>query len=375
MRIGFDLNPLGSHRSGTGTYCFYLLKNLQRLYPESELSGFSSGSSKVDLGGLAEHVRHRRLGVPTRLLYGWWQAFGRPEIDRLLGGLDVYHATNFFLPPARKAVRVLMVHDLAFLARPEYCDPALARPFSRRIKEFVKEADGLLTSSASTKRDVVQYLDVDPAKITVAPLAVDEDLCPMLPEAAQMQLSQRFGLRGPFILFVGTIGSRKNPANLVRAFGSLAKDFPHKLVLVGERGYGAAETFEAVAELGLEGRVVEVGYVPDYLQLRAFYSAAEVFVFPTRYEGFGLPVLEAMACGCAAVTSANSSMREVAGEAAMYADPESVEDLARAIRRVLEDPATREDLEVLGQDRAKMFCWEDCARATYKLYEHCLAMI
>jgi len=375
MRIGFDLNPLTSHRSGAGTYCFYLLKNLLKLYPDNELCGFSSGSGSVDLGGLVAQVRHRRLNVPTRVLYGFWQAFGRPDLDRILGGLDVYHATNYLLPPTQRAVRVLMVHDLAYFARPEYCDPALARPFSRKIKKLAREAEGLLTSSASTKHDVVRYLDVDPARITVAPLAVDEDLCPMLPEAAQMQLSQRFGLSGPFILFVGAIGSRKNPANLVRAFGALAKDIPHKLVLVGERAYGAGETFEAVAELGLEGRVVELGYLPDYLQLRAFYSAAEVFVFPTRYEGFGLPVLEAMACGCAVITSANSSMREVAGEAALYADPESVEELAAAIRRVLEDPATRENLEVLGQDRAKMFSWEDCARATYGLYQQCLAMI
>jgi len=375
MRVGFDLNPITSHRTGVGNYCYYLLKSLLGLYPETKFSGFSSGSAKVELGSLSGRVAHRHVGVPTRVLYGWWQTFHKPEVDRLLGGLDVYHATNFFLPPTWRAARVLMVHDLAFLARPAYCDPAVVRPFSRKARKFAREADGLLVNSNSTKRDVVQFLDVDPAKIVVAPLAVDEDLCPMLPEAAQEQLAQRFNMKGPFILFVGTIEARKNPANLVRAFGRLAGEFPHKLVLIGERGYGAQEVFEAVAQLGLAGRVVEMGYLPDYLQLRAFYSAADLFVFPTRYEGFGLPVLEAMACGCPVVTSANSSMREVAGEAAFYADPESVESLAAAMRRVLEEAGTRENMTVLGQDRAKLFSWDACAKATYELYQRCAALI
>lgn len=375
MRVGFDLTPFTSHRTGVGNYCYYVLKNLVALYPETQFFGFSSGSVQVDLGSLASRVAHRHVGVPTRVLNGWWQTFGKPEVDRLLGGLDVYHATDFFLPPTSRAARVLMVHDLAFLAQPAYCDPAVVKPSARKARKFAREADGLLVSSNSTKKDVVRYLDVDPAKIVVAPVAVDEDLCPMLREAAQQQLERRFNLKGPFILFVGMIEARKNPANVVRAFGRLAGEFPHKLVLIGARGYRAREVFEAVAQLGLQERVAEMGYLPDYFQLRAFYSAADVFVFPTRYEGFGLPVLEAMACGCPVVTSANSSMREVGGEAALYADPESVEGLAAAMRRVLEETGTRENMTVLGQDRAKLFSWEGCAKATYELYQRCAALI
>lgn len=375
MRVGFDLNPVTSTRTGIGNYCYYLMKGLLSLHPEMEILGLSSGGVQVELGELSGRVSHRHVGVPTRLLYSWWQAVGRPEADRLLGGVDVFHATNFFLPPSRLAARVLTVHDLAFLARPELCDPVVVRPFSRRIRKFAREADGLLVYSNSTKRDVMQYLDVDPSRIVTAALAVDEALCPMLPEAARSQLAERFGLQGPFILFVGTIEARKNALNLVRAFGRLAKEIPHKLVLVGGRGYRSGEVFAAVSELGLDGRVVEMGYLPDYLQLRAFYSAADLFVFPTHYEGFGLPVLEAMACGCPVVTSANSSMREVAGEAALYAEPDSAEDLAQKIRRALGDTALREDLVVLGQDRAKAFSWEACAAATYDLYERCAGRI
>ena len=230
-------------------------------------------------------------------------------------------------------------------------------------------------NSHSIKKNVVQYLDVDPAKIVVAPVGVDADLCPMMPESARQQVERHFGLKGPFILYVGTIEAQKNAANLVRAFGRLSGEFPHKLVLIGKRGNGAPEVFQTVAQLGLEGRVLEMGYLLDYLQLRAFYSGADLFVFPARHECFGLPVLEAMACGCPVVTSPNSSMRELAGEAALYTDPESVEGLAATMRRVLEETSTRESMTVLGQDRAKQFSWETCAKATDELYQRCAALV
>ena len=171
----------------------------------------------------------------------------------------------------------------------------------------------------------------------------------------------------PYVLFVGAIEPRKNVSNIVRAFSLLAKNTQHRLVLVGPSGWKAEEVLTLVQSLGLQQRIVRPGFVPQQ-DLSSFYSAADCLLFPTRHEGFGLPILEAMACGCPVVTSDNSSLREVAGDAALFADCNDVEGIAAAARTLVEDSKVH-DLHVeRGFDRVRLFSWDSCARKTLEVY-------
>ena len=368
MRIGIDISPLTATRTGVGNYCYYLLKHMIAIGTDCEFAGFSSGRSRIELGPCAGKLSHLHVPLPTRALYAIWSVLGAPKVDTLLGGVDVLHATNYFMPPAKRARRVVSFYDLAFLIAPELCSPKIRGIFSKQVRRFAREADAIVACSESTKADIVRLLDVDPAKIAVAYGAVDEDFAPMDADAAEHLVGERLGVYGPYLLFVGTLEPRKNVPTLLRAFARLAKEIPHKLILAGGQGWNAGEILETIEALGLSGRVVRAGYVQTQGELGALYSAADAFVFPSLYEGFGLPVVEAMKCGCPVVTSDNSSMPEVGGSAAVYCDAQDAEGLASAIRGVLEDTALRENLAASGLERAKRFSWQACAETTLGVY-------
>lgn len=368
MRIGIDVGPLTRAKTGVGQYTHALLHQLLRLGGDMEFLGLSSGLGAMDAAALEGLARHRHLRVPTRALYQTWSLLGWPQADRLLGGVDLYHATNYFLPPVAKARRVVTIYDLAFLRVPELCSPKIVGPFSRGVQRFAREADAVLVCSEATRRDVVELLGVPEDNVAVAYGAVDDDFAPVPRATAAQALAERYGLDTPFLLFVSTIEPRKNVLGLLRAFARVAKEFPHPLVLVGGTGWNSEGVDALIAELGLEQRVRRMGYLPDRKDLPLFYSAADAFVFPSFYEGFGLPVLEAMTCGCPVITSELTSLPEVAGDAALYADPHDPESIAAAIRTVLNDEARRATLAAQGRIQAGRFSWESCARVTLDAY-------
>lgn len=368
MRIGIDIGPITRNRSGVGTFCYYLLEHLIALAPDCAFAGLSTGSGALALGPLGEKIFRRHIRVPTRLLYHAWTLLGVPKADRYLGGVDVFHATNYFLPPVRTARTVLTIYDVSFLATPALCSPKIVGPFSRKVARFAREADAIVTCSEFTKTEIVSRLGVDADKVAVTYGAVDDAFAPIERADAQRQLAARYGIERPFILFAGTIEPRKNVVGVVRAFAEIARDFPHDLVLVGQTGWNAGPFERALEAAALGGRVHRIGYLPSHAELAAFYSAADVFVFPSFYEGFGLPVLEALACGCPVVTSARASLPEVAGDAALYADPDDPARIAEAVRRFLEDATLRASYIAAGKAQARRFSWDACARATLEVY-------
>ena len=385
MRIGIDVSPLTRTRTGVGNYTYYLLKHLplaQRYQGlDCTFHAFSSGMKRVDLGWTARPGGHEEeegieshysLRMPTRLLYSIWATFGRPRVDRLLGGVDVYHATNYFLPPVKSARRVVTFYDLAFLKVPELCSPKVVGPFSKGVPRFARAADAILTCSESTKWDIVDLIGVAPEKVTVAYGAVDEDLVPVPRPEAVDGLAQRYGVRAPFILFVSTLEPRKNVEGLLRAFAMAAKDVPHSLVLIGRAGWKADGLDRLIAELRLADRVQRMGYLRSRDDLAAFYSAADIFVFPSFYEGFGLPVLEAMTCGCPVIASNRASLPEVGGDAAQYVDPDDTEGLAATIRMVLLNEGLAAAMSEKGLEQARRFSWGACARKTFGVYRSLL---
>jgi len=373
MRIGFDISPLRHPLTGVGNYCYCQLKHLLRVAGDCEFVGFASGLRPLELGDLAGTLAYRAVPVPTRALYRIWSLLHAPNVDALLGGADVYHATNYFLPPTRSARRVVTIYDLSFLTMPEHSSPKITNVFARGVRRFAREADAVLTCSQATKSDVVRLLGVAPDRVEVAYGAVDESLVALDRDAAAGRVAGRFGVRRPFILFVGTLEPRKNVPALVRAFGRLAREIPHDLVLAGPKGWQAEAIFKEIEALHLEERVILTGFIPERADLAALYSAADLFAFPSLYEGFGLPVLEAMTCGCPVVTADNSSLPEVAGEAALLVDAGDVPGIASAMRRVLEDDALRQAMVDKGFEQARRFSWEACARTTLGVYKDLVA--
>ena len=370
MRIGFDISPLTPNRTGVGTYCYFLLRALLANHGQHSFFGYSTGSNPVVPGpSLASLAGHRHWRVPTRVAYKLWDVTGHPKVDSAFGGLDVFHATNFFLPPVTQAARVVTIHDLGFLVNPSWSSPKIVGPYSKGIERFVREADAILVYSESTRNDLVRLAGAVPEKIHLAPLGVDARFRPMSGDLARKRVTERYGLAFPYLFFVSTIEPRKNIEGMIRAYAKAAKHIPHRLVLAGGMGWQPTSVEAIARDAGVADRVVTLGYVKNDEDLPALYSAADVFLFPSHYEGFGLPILEAFACGCPVVTSNRASLPEVAGDAALMSDSEDLDEIAKNIIRIIGDDHLREGLIHRGRERARTFTWQRCAAQTMQTYE------
>jgi len=366
VRFGVDISPLTAGRTGVGNYVFYLLKNMLTLATEDEFVGFAGTLSSLALDGLDTRLKVRHVRLPTRALYAAWRRANLLPIETFAGQVDLFHATNYFVPPARKARRVVTIHDLSFLIVPQYCSPRIVRPFSTGIAKFARESDAIIVYSESIKRDIISRLDVPKSKVSVIYLAVDDEFDHATEDADW--LDETYQIRRPYILFVGMLEPRKNVPAILRAFASVRSDVPHRLVIVGARGWMYDEIFHLHDELGLGDRVRFIGFVPGHDKLAAFYRNADLFVYPSFYEGFGLPVLEAMKCGCPVVASRATSIVEIAEDAALLVDANDWEALAQSMKRLLSNDSLREELSRKGRERAAAFSWKRAAEQTLDLY-------
>lgn len=302
------------------------------------------------------------LRLPGRVVNRTWVRARWPSLPRrVLAGLDLVHATSLAVPPVRRLPLMVTVHDLAFRHHPEVFPPHGRRWHEQAVGVAVREAARLLVPSAATGRDLADLYGVEPARVTVTPLGVawhEPDL-----HGARRTLAG-LDVLGPFVLAVGTTEPRKNLPRLVRAFSQLATALPdHHLVVVGPSGWGPALRPDAHGAT----RVRLAGKVPEGA-LHGLYALADVFAYPSLYEGFGLPVLEAMIHGTPVLTSDRGSLPEVAGDAAVLTDPTSVETIAAGIAELVTDSTLREKLSAAGRDRAASFTWEATAEATWAAY-------
>ena len=278
---------------------------------------------------------------------------------------DVLHSTDFIPPRFWPGRRVITVHDLGFLRFPETLT-AESRRYYGQIGRAVRDADRVIAVSHSTRDDLVQLVGADPARIDVVHEAADPSFGPVRAEEARA-VARGLGLERPYVLFVGSFEPRKNLVALLEAFARVRQREDVQLALVGRRGWLFEPIFRRLAELNLESHVV-VHEHPTRAELPALYSAAAALAFPSLYEGFGLPVLEAMVCGCPVVASDRASLPEVVGEAGLLVPAIDVEALAEALLRVLGAPSLRADLVRRGFERARGFSWERAARETLAVY-------
>lgn len=368
-RIGLDLTPLASRATGVGMYCRGLLQ------------GFATFETGVDLRGYAVSRRRpepcpglppcRHIPIPTRLMYASWSALRFPPIEWLCKGVAIVHAANYFVPPARRARRVISIHDTAVLTHPEWCSPAIAKTFAAHLRRVAPLVDAVLTPSRATAENVSAHLSVDPARIHVTPYGIGQLKDPLSHDAARDGVHRTVGCKGPFFLFVGTLEPRKNIAGLLAAFEQIMDRIPHDLVLAGAWGWKTEGFAASLERLAGRGRVHCPGYVDAALRT-ALYSTADALILPSWDEGFGFPVLEAMQLGCPVIASTAGALPEVVGDAGVTVDPADTAGLAAAMRVLAEDSARREALAQKGQVRAKQFTWRMTAEATLSVYRSLL---
>jgi len=384
LRVAVDATAIPARLTGAGIYVARMLAALadriqrQRDHGDTGGEGSESGpEAALDLevfaapGSLAElaapglqlhAVRAAGRGRPARI--AWSQLAAASAARR--AGADLLHGVHYELPLQTKLPQVVTVHDLTLLTHPEWHEAAKVRWFRWAMRRAVTRAQRVLCVSATTARDLAEQLGVDPARIDVTPLGTDLRRAPD-DEVAALRARLGLGDDEPYLLGLGTLEPRKDLPTLVRAFALLAHDLPHRLVLAGLAGWGAGPLQEAVAASGVADRVLLPGYVPE-VDKAALFSGADAFVYPSRYEGFGLPVLEAMACGVPTITTTGGSLPEVAGDGALLLDPGDPGALAAAIAKLLANPEEAAALAHRGQARAATQTWDRCAALTAAAY-------
>ena len=308
---------------------------------------------------------------PLRIL---WEQCLQP-LALLRDGADLVHGMAYALPLLCPTQAVVTVHDLSFLRYPQAFKRGNRIYLSAATRLAVARAEAVIAVSQHTAQELQRLLGVPPWRIHVVPNGVDARFRPLARREVEA-FRQRRGLPERFVLYVGTFEPRKNLETLLRTYGTLVHRDPHTrpLIIAGGRGWHYARVFALLERLALEDRVRFPGFIA-HEELPLWYNAATLFVFPSLYEGFGLPVLEAMACGTPVVASNASSLPEVVGEAGLLVAPRDVEGLAEAMRRLLTDAALREELRARGRDRASKYSWRASAVRTAAVYDHVLGTV
>jgi glycosyltransferase involved in cell wall biosynthesis len=373
INITIDYTPAHEQTGGIGRYVRDLISALAHEDPITSYRLFVAGARRKHLPPApAANFEWRSVPLSPRWLARIWHRACIPiPVETFAGASRLYHATDFVLPPVKKQTRTLLtVHDLSFIRVPETAEPRLKAYLDVVVPRSVARANHILADSQATKADLIDLYQTNPDKVTVLLSGVDTRFQPA-DQIAQKTTREKYNLGGwPFIFSVGTVQPRKNYGRLIQALAQLrASKIDLHLVIAGGRGWLEDPIYEAVRASRMQDYVHFIGFA-DERDLSALYSAAECFVFPSLYEGFGLPILEAMACGTPVVTSNVSSLPEAAGDAALMIDPYDVEAITHAIQKLLFDKETRQQTISKGFDHIQGFTWERSARQLMAIYRN-----
>jgi glycosyltransferase involved in cell wall biosynthesis len=376
MLIGIDGLPLTALKTGVGHYTFELACALAKVAPESDFevlypSTFPAIALAEPHLSLPDNLMIKRIqvGIVGR---HWWST-GLPRYVRSRG-IQLFHGTNYDVPLWRRCATVLTIHDLSFLLHPETHEKRRVNRSRRRLPLMAREANLVIVPTESVRSEVCRHLGLSPEKVFAIPEAPRTCFAPMH-SAATEEVRRGLGIGADFLLTVGTIEPRKNLQTLVSAFAEVAAGKSQttlQLVIAGSRGWLSEPLFEAIEKSPVRKRIVLTEYLNDE-ELRALYSSCRAFVYPSIYEGFGLPPLEAMACGAPVITSRIPAHEETTGGAAILVEPTDVQALAAAIADLLESDDLRSRFSALGRSRAAEFTWERTARLTLEVYRKAVA--
>jgi glycosyltransferase involved in cell wall biosynthesis len=369
MHFGLDVRPSLKNPTGVGTYVLGLLEHLPSQAPDDRFTFFSaSAKERYPSREWPANVRLVDRRVPVQVLNLAWSRLGWPPLDRLVGApLDLVHSPHPLIVPCSKGKQILTVHDLFFLKHPELVAGDARRDYVGLVREHVKRADGVVCVSEYTASEVRRLLDVPEEKIVVTPHGIDPIFTQEPSPERVEQALRRYALPRGGILYLGSDEKRKNLVTLVMAYFALARkrrEVP-PLVLVGP----GSEWSQGGTRIGPQIRAT--GYLPRE-DVRALFAASAMLVLPSLEEGFGLPVVEAMAAGLPVVCSTGSALSEVAGDAALLVEARDTAALANAIDRLLEDRTLARELRSRGSERSKQFDWQQTAALTLAFYRKVL---
>ena len=379
MKLVIDYTPAVRQTAGIGRIIRGQIEALLQNNPGYEISLFVSGTVAASQRATLPLPLHTFAGISERNLTRIWHRLNLPfpRIEWLTGGgIDLFHATDFVLVPVSAKRKLLTVHDLAFMRYPEAAMPSLHHYLSIVVPRSIGAADHLIADSHHTAQDLQELWPSLTGRLSVVQGAVDHGFFRRVLDARQLQATrQKYGIdERPFLLGLSTLQPRKNFSRLIRAFHAAQQEaaLPHQLVIGGKKGWLFDEIFATVQALRLERDVLFPGFIAD-ADLPALYSAAEFFAYPSLYEGFGLPILEALACGTPVLTADNSCLPEAGGAGALYVDAESVESIANGIIQLATRPDLRTRLAAAGATHARAFTWQRSLRQLLDAYERALA--
>jgi glycosyltransferase involved in cell wall biosynthesis len=346
MRIALDGMPLVPPLTGVGHYTAELARNLPVIAPSDSFTFIS----------------------PSGLLKRRWWSLGLP-LHLLRNSFDLFHGTNYEIPFWSRRPTVVTIHDLSLLLHSEVHSDDLVSRARWRLPWMAKRASKIITPSNSIKTELCEAFGIPPEKVAVTPEAPR----PVFKTRKDPELLRRLGIEGDFILFVGTIEPRKNLRRLVEAFERMLRhtSLSPQLVIAGGQGWKMDDFVSFIKQKGVADRVCLTGYLGDE-DLCALYSTCAAFIYPSLYEGFGLPPLEAMACGAPVITSSTAALLETVGSAARLVDPKDISDMAQAMTEMLSDGRAREHYAELGKAHVKKFSWEQTVQKTVEVYRELL---
>lgn len=374
MKINLELQPCLKNKSGIGIYTYELTKLLQ-INKDIELSGeifnfFNRNDISKDIEGLTIPIK-----LCTLFPYGVYRRIWNKipiNYNRLFqSDADIYHFFNFIVPPRINGKIITTIHDMTYILYPETMDKRNLKRITDDIDYSVNRSDKIITVSESSKRDIIRYLNVPEEKIEVVYNGVEYDrFAKSNNNQDKLKVMQKYNLPQNYILYMGTLEPRKNIESIVRSYSVLKKNYNNeiKLVIAGKKGWLFENIFNLVESLKLQDDVIFTDYV-DEVDKAAIYQMANLFVFPSIYEGFGIPVLEAMASSVPVITSNVSSLPEVAGDAAILVEPKDVNSIAKNMHKILSNNDLRDKLICKGHIQAKKFTWEASAEKLYKIYK------
>ncbi len=376
MKIGIDIRPLMEGKlTGVEIYTINLLKALFKLDRSNEYFLFSN--SMKPFGPIKEfdfpNVKHKHFRFPNKLLNFSLRFLRLPKVDRLLGGLDIFFSPRYlFTALSRDCRSVVAIHDISFVINPNFF--SVKRRFWHWLvsdRQAAKKAAKVVTDSHSTKCDLINRFDVPEEKIEVIHLGVEHHLYNQnIAEEQLEEVKNAYGLRNDYILYLGTIEPRKNIEGTIKAYEILRSERKEKisLVLAGGLGWSYRNILKKIDNSPYKSDIHFLGAVPESSK-PALYRSAKMLVFPSFYEGFGLPPLEAAACGTPVIAGMNSSFPEVMGDACVYVNPYDSVQIATAMKALLNDEALRSKMIQAGLERVKIFSWENTARGLLKIFQ------
>jgi len=364
MIIGVDTRIANKKKTGMG----YILANLLPLLLEMDKNNqyVLLGS---DLGMEKPNFKAIRLpNLAQKILNYFWKKFFLPSANLFLGKIDRFFFPNFVDFPVSAEKKFLMIADLSFIKYPQFAEKKNQLFLSKNVGSAIKRADKIITLSESAKKEIIEYYKIPSDKVEVVYLGCPKNIYKIDDEYKINEVKNKYGIGDDYILFVGTLEPRKNIEGLIQAYSLLNDAFKEKyqLAICGGKGWYYDKIFKLVNTLKLNGHIVFTGYVPEQ-DLSSIYSGAALFAFPSFYEGFGLPILEAFTCGIPVLVSNNSSLPEVAGEAVIYCDAEKVETIKDGIEKILTDNKLRNELVEKGFIQLQKFSWDKTAEKVVKL--------